>query len=58
MGLAKNAMDAGIITLCFYFGSIAMGAIGIDFAKETIMSPLGVVVSYLLALMETTYNRF
>lgn len=58
MATVKNLADAAIITLAFYFGSLCLEVLGIDFVKDAILTPGGAMVSFLLAFMETTYNRF
>ncbi|VVC00070.1 Uncharacterised protein [uncultured archaeon] len=58
MGLFRNTVDAAVITLSFFLGGLAIQSFGVDFMKDTILTPLGVLVSFLLAFMETTYNRF
>lgn len=58
MGFGKNLLDAGIITMAFYFGSLAIEGAGIDFVNGSAFTTIGVTVSFLLAFMETTYNRF
>ncbi len=58
MATVKNLADAATITLAFYFGSLLLQAFGVDFAKQSIFTVGGAMVSFLLAFMETTYNRF
>jgi len=58
MVLFKNAVHALVITAAFYAGSFFIEGVGIDFLKDAIVSPIGMVVAFLLAFMETTYNRF
>ena len=58
MGFTKNAIDAGIITLAFYFGALALGGMGINIILNSVFTPIGALVTFLLAYMETTYNRF
>ncbi|HLC93192.1 MAG TPA: hypothetical protein VJH23_05810 [archaeon] len=58
MGFVKNALDAAIISLAFYFGTLALGGLGLDIIRDSILTPIGATVTFLLAFMETTYNRF
>lgn len=58
MATVKNLADAATITLAFYFGSLFLNGAGVDFAKDSIFTAGGAMVTFLLAFMETTYNRF
>lgn len=58
MATMRNLLHAALITFGFYFGSLFLNAVGADFAKNSIFTVGGAMVSFLLAFMETTYNRF
>ena len=58
MAFFRNAVHAAFIAGGFFIGSFFFELLGVKFAQDAVMTPLGVLVAYLLAFMETTYNRF
>lgn len=58
MSFVKNILDAAIIAFAFYFGSLGLEMLGIDFIRDSTLSYFGTIVTFLLAFMEVTYNRF